>query len=81
MPGLVVRVACVLAHLDSAAAPGAGFPDEITHRHVGRACFLVGKQLRRHAFRAYGSAESPKEVRNARKLAALLLRERPRRPS
>lgn len=81
MPGLVVRVACVLAHLDWAAMPGAPFPDEITHRHIGRACFLVGDHLRRHAFRAYGSVEPPEEVRNARKLAALLLRDKPRRLS
>lgn len=79
MPGLVVRVACVLAHLDWAAMPGAPFPDEIDHRHVGRACFLVGDHLRCHAFRAYGASEPPEEVRNVRKLAALLLRDKPRR--
>jgi putative DNA primase/helicase len=79
MPGLVVRVACVLAHLDWAAIPGASAPAKISHRHVGRACFLVGDHMRHHAFRAYGSAEPPEEVRNARKLASLLLREKPRR--
>lgn len=81
MPGLVVRVACVLAHLDWATSPGAPFPDEINHQHVGRACYLVGEHMRRHAFRAYGSAEPPEEIRNARKLAALLLRDKVRRLS
>lgn len=79
MPGLVVRVACVLAHLDWAATSGAAYPDEIDHRHVGRACFLVGDHLRRHAFRAYGTAAPPEEIRNARKLASVILRDKPRR--
>lgn len=79
MPGLVVRVACVLAHLDWSTTNGSPFPDEINHRHVGRACFLVGEHLRRHAFRAYGAIEPPEEIRNARKLAALLLSEKPNR--
>lgn len=79
MPGLVVRVACVLAHLDWSAEPSAFYPDQIDHRHVGRACFLVGDHLRRHAFRAYGASEPPEEIRNARKLAEILLREKPDR--
>lgn len=79
MPGLVVRVSCVLAHLDWASMPGAPFPDEISAAHVGRACYLVGEHMRGHAFRAYGAAEPPEEIRNARKVANLILRERPRR--
>lgn len=79
MPGLAVRVACVLAHLDWAAMPGAPYPDHIEAGHIGRACHLVGEHLRRHAFRAYGAAEPPEEIRNARKLTALVLRDKPRR--
>jgi putative DNA primase/helicase len=77
MPGLVVRVACVLAHLDWSAIAGAPVPEEISHRHVGRACYLIGDYMRGHAFRAYGAADPPEEIRNARKLAVLLLREKP----
>lgn len=76
MPGLAVRLACVLAHLDWAAQPGAPVPELINHCHVGRACFLVGDHFRRHAFRAYGAAEPPEEVRNLRKLATFLHKER-----
>lgn len=79
MPGLVVRMACVLAHLDWASNPKAPHPAAIDHRHVGRACYLVGDYLRDHAFRAYGAAQPPEEIRNARKVAALLLRDNPRR--
>lgn len=75
MPGLVVRVACVLAYLDWAAVPSAPFPHQIDESHVGRACYLVGGHWRWHAFRAYGAAEPPEEIRNARKLAAILQRE------
>ncbi|WP_240643499.1 YfjI family protein [Paracoccus siganidrum] len=78
LPGLAVRVACVLAHLDWAARSDGRYPDSIESEHVGRACHLVGEHLRLHAFRAYGAAEPAEEIRNARKLAALILRERPR---
>lgn len=78
LPGLAVRVACVLAHLDWAAQVNSPFPDHIEAEHVGRACHLVGEHLRQHAYRAFGAVEPPEEVKNARKLAAIILRERPR---
>ena len=78
LPGLAVRVSCVLAHLDWAAGGGAALPDRIEVDHVGRACHLVGEYLRLHAFRAYGATEVPEEIRQARRLGDLLLREAPR---
>lgn len=78
MPGLVVRVATILAHLDWAAAPSCASPSEIAAEHVGRACHLVGEHLREHAYRAYGSADPSDEVKNARKVAGIILREEPR---
>lgn len=77
LPGLVVRVACVLAHLDYAASPDATMPSEISRNHIGRACHLVGEHYRLHAFRAYGAVTPPKEVLAARKLAEIIHRESP----
>lgn len=75
MPGMVVRVSCVLAHLDWAADTSPAFPDCITPAHVGRACYLVGEYLQGHAQRAYGVAGAPDEIRNAQRLANLILEE------
>lgn len=79
LPGLAVRVACVLAHLDWAAQQGASLPDGIDLSHIDRACHLVGEHLRAHAFRAYGAANAPEEIRNARRIAQIVQKEKPRR--
>lgn len=78
LPGLAVRVSCVLAHLDWASEATALHPDRIEAAHVGRACHLVGEHLRQHAFRAYGAAALPQEIRSARNLARIVLKDRPR---
>ncbi|MDO6588537.1 DUF3987 domain-containing protein, partial [Salipiger sp. 1_MG-2023] len=72
MPGLAVRVAGVLAHLDWAASAGAPYPDKIGADHLSRACHLVGGHLRLHAFRAYGTASPPDDIRNARRIADVI---------
>ncbi|RAK15009.1 uncharacterized protein DUF3987, partial [Salipiger aestuarii] len=72
MPGLAVRVAGVLAHLDWAAEAGAPYPDKIGSGHIARACHLVGGHLRLHAFRAYGAASPPDDIRNARRIADVI---------
>ncbi len=75
MPGLVVRLANVLAHLDWAATGADPFPANIDAAHVGRACHLVGGHLRAHAFRAYGAAILPPEVVGAKSIANIIRRE------
>ncbi|MBO9432570.1 DUF3987 domain-containing protein [Ruegeria sp. R13_0] len=72
MPGLVVRVANVLAHLDWAASEGTQYPSEIDETHVGRACHFVGEYLRHHAYRAYGAAKVPAEVEGAQSIASVI---------
>jgi hypothetical protein len=72
MPGLVVRVANVLAHLDWAAAPDDEQVTSITAAHVGRACHFVGEHLRPHAYRAYGAAKTPPEVQGAKAIAEII---------
>ena len=78
LPGIVVRMACVLAHMDYAAQPDALLPNEISASHVERGCHFVGEHLRLHAFRAYGSAQPPAEIRNSRRVARLILETKPR---
>lgn len=75
MPGLVVRVANVLAHLDWAANVGGEFASDINANHVGRACHFVGEYLRYHAYRAYGRAKPPKEVQGAQVIACIIQEE------
>ncbi|UTS79768.1 YfjI family protein [Phaeobacter piscinae] len=75
MPGLVVRVANVLAHLDWAANPDGEPVTSINADHVGRACHFVGEHLRPHAHRAYGAAKTPPEVRGAKVIAEIIQRE------
>ncbi|MEM9055358.1 MAG: YfjI family protein, partial [Pseudomonadota bacterium] len=72
MPGLVVRVANILAHLDWAADQEEAFPGGISADHVGRACDLVGEYLRLHAYRAYGTAKLPPEVSGAVDIAKII---------
>ena len=79
MPGLAVRLSCVLAHLDWSHEVGAGYPDKIEVIHIGRACHLVGEHYRLHAYRAYGAASVPVEIRNARRIAAIILKGNHRR--
>ena len=79
LPGMAVRLACVLAHLDWAAGPeGAPSPDEIDAATFGRAGHFVGEYLRRHAERVYGSASLAPEVRGAMRIARLIAAERPK---
>lgn len=75
--GMALRVSCVLAHLDWAATDADEMVTVIDAGHIGRACHLVGEHLRPHAFRAYGAAKPPAEIRNARKLADIIYREKP----
>ncbi|MEW2914992.1 YfjI family protein [Leisingera sp. JC11] len=75
MPGLVVRVANVLAHLDWCASPAGDPVTEITAAHIGRACHYVGEHLRLHALRAYGAAPPSPEVKLARRLGEMIRRE------
>lgn len=77
MPGLVVRLACVLAHLDWAAATDLPPPHEINHRHVNRARTLVTDYLRLHAVRAYSASQPDQDRHNASHLAKYLLRVQP----
>jgi len=72
LPGLVVRVALVLALLDWAVGVVEMHVSSITAEHLGRACHYVGEHLRKHAHRAYGAASSPNEIRNARRIAELI---------
>lgn len=74
LPGLAVRVSCVLAHLDWAGGSVDHRPECIEEAHITRACFLVGQHLRKHAHRAYGVASVPKDVRNARKISEVIKR-------
>ncbi len=77
LPGLAIRVACVLAHLDYAAGQNAPPVTEIDHRHLGRACHLVGEHLRQHAFRAYGATKAAPEIEAARTVANIIRHECP----
>lgn len=71
LPGLAVRVATVLAHLDF-AANGQDPVSSITAGHLGRACHYVGEHLRKHAFKAYGTAAMPNEIRAASRIAEII---------
>jgi uncharacterized protein DUF3987 len=72
LPGLAVRVACVLAHLDYAASANAMMPTEIDSAHIGRACHLVGEHYRLHAFRAYGASKPTQEIEGARTIGCII---------
>ena len=72
LPGLAIRTACVLAHLDYAADANGAFPTEIGADHIGRACHLVGEHYRRHAYRAYGASKPPAEIAAARTIAEII---------
>jgi hypothetical protein len=78
MPGLVVRVSNVLAHMDWAANASNDIPAQIEAVHVGRACDLVGDYLRLHAHRAYGAVKAAPEVEGARVIARIIQKEQPR---
>ena len=72
LPGLAVRVSLVLAHLDWSAMTDAAPVSNISANHIGRACHYVGEHLRQHAFRAYGAASVPAELRAARQVAQII---------
>ncbi|WP_299970198.1 YfjI family protein [uncultured Roseobacter sp.] len=74
LPGLSVRVATVLALMDSVAV-GEEPVTSISAAHMGRACHYVGEHLRRHAYRAYGAASQPQELRAASRVAEIIQRE------
>lgn len=76
LPGLAVRVSLVLALLDWAIDDKADDVTSISASHLGRACHYVGEHLRLHALRAYGKTSYPPELKAARKLGELILRER-----
>lgn len=70
LPGMAVRVATVLALLDFAAGePEASVIDE---DHLHRALHYVGKHMRHHAHRAYGTAVPSPEVQAARRIAKIV---------
>ncbi|MEI4264241.1 YfjI family protein [Roseovarius sp. D0-M9] len=71
LPGLAVRVATVLALLDHAIDQTPSV-SSIGASHLGRACHYVGEHLRKHAYRAYGTACVPSEVRAARQIAEII---------
>ncbi|SMC14319.1 hypothetical protein ROA7745_04185 [Roseovarius aestuarii] len=72
MPGLVVRISNVLAHLDWCASTDGQYVSAIDVGHVGRARHLVGEHLRNHAFRAYGMTKLPVEVQGAKVIAGII---------
>lgn len=76
MPGLVVRVALILAHLDFAAKDFTRQIDTISENHVKRAVALIGNFTKAHAERALASSSVPKERQAANKIGAWILRER-----
>lgn len=80
MPGMVIRFATVLAHLDY-AWDGQDHVTEITAVHIGRAAHYVGEHLRLHAQKAYGSARLSPELIGAKSIADVILRERPKQLS
>lgn len=74
LPGIAVRVATVLALLDYAIGAGPSV-HTIGADHLGRACHYVGEHLRKHAYRAYGAASMPSEVRGASRIGEIILAE------
>ena len=72
MPGMVVRIANVLAHLDWAANPSDPAPMQITEKHIGRACHYVGEHLRKHAYRTYGVGKQSLEIVGAKRIAQII---------
>lgn len=71
LPGLAAGLALVLAHLDW-SADGAREPCEITLDHFGRVAHLVQAYLLPMARRASADAATPKPLRAARRLGAIL---------
>lgn len=77
LPGMAVRLALILAHLDWAA--GGPDPFEITARHFARAAYFIDAYALPMARRAYADGSTPKEVRGGTKLAAIIIEQRWRR--
>lgn len=77
MPGLSVRIALVLAHLDWAAAPHGRAPGQIETAHIARAVRYVSDYLLPMAQRAYADAAIPSDERGAMRLARLIRTDRP----
>lgn len=76
MPGVVLRLASVLAHLRWAAdePDGALEPDRIGTEHVAHALQLVDDWIIPHLRRAHGQAHTPKDDAQAAALAAWIMR-------
>lgn len=77
LPGMVVRLSLVLAHLDWVTKPDDAPPDTVTGDACGRAAHYVVEYVLPMARRAYADAAAPGEERGAATLARLILAERP----
>ena len=75
MPGMVVRVATVLALLDWAHSQGKSKVAGIDASYINRACLYVGEHLCGHAYRAYGISSVSPDHKLARRLAHIILTE------
>jgi len=71
LPGMVARLALVLAFLDW-ATEGGGEPREITALHFSRAAHLVEAYFLPMARRAYADASTPKAERAARRIVGVI---------
>lgn len=81
LPGLAVRVSLILMLLDWAIGEDEEPNSSINERHMGRACHYIGEHLRKHAHRAYGAVSVPAEIRGARQVAKIILKDNPVRIS
>ncbi|MGM0583465.1 MAG: DUF3987 domain-containing protein [Pseudomonadota bacterium] len=75
-PGMAVRLALVLAHLDWTTRPDMRPPEEVTADHFGRAAHYVSEYAVPMARRAYAEASAPAEERAAQRLARLIVEQR-----
>ena len=71
LPGMAVRIAAVLAHLEW-ASDEAEEPKQISIVHFGKAAHLVETYMLPMARRSYTDASVPKTERAARRLVALI---------
>lgn len=72
LPGLVVRVSCILTHLDYAMDNNALTPSDIPLSCIQRAIRLVGDYTRLHAHRAYGTSKPATEITAAKSIAEVI---------
>lgn len=74
MPGLVIRIATVLAYLDWSADENHKEPEVLTLTHVDRAMQLIDDYFIPMAWRTFGYAALPKAQRDARAIAKYIIR-------